>query len=200
MQRSLQHPHMELHPLNLKLFYLINSHHCPALDVFFLMFRLVGHGLFIIPVLALVYMFRRHKFKRLAVGLIISTSIVHIIKNAFPQYRPALALGQDNIHLLLDLHGNSFPSADATMAFTIMAALIAGERRWFQCVLVVYAVMVAYTRVYLGVHFPLDVTVGAVIGILSAVFHVSRPKPEIQLAQEAPIEQNEAEKVSISTQ
>jgi len=172
---------MELHPLNLKLFYLINSNHCPALDTFFLYFRLVGHGLFLIPVITLVYLYRRNKLKRLVMGLIISISIVHIIKNTFPQYRPGLALDRDNVHMLLDLTGNSFPSGDATMAFTIMAALISGERRWFQAVLVIYAIMVAYTRVYLGVHFPLDVAAGAVLGILSVNLHIfqrKKPKPE----------------------
>lgn len=171
---------MELHPLNLKLFYLINSNHCPVLDVFFQYFRLAGHGLILIPVLSLVYLYRRNKLKRLAIGLIISISIVHIIKNTFPQYRPGLALDRNSVHLLLDLTGNSFPSGDATMAFTIMAALIAGERRWFQAMLIIYTIMVAYTRIYLGVHFPLDVAAGAIIGILAVNLHIfqrKKPKP-----------------------
>ncbi|MEN6372537.1 MAG: phosphatase PAP2 family protein [Armatimonadota bacterium] len=186
---------MELNPLNLKLFYLINSHHCPALDTFFEIFRWAGHGVFLIPVLALVYKFRRYKLHRLVIGLIISISIVHIIKNTFPQYRPALALGQSNIHLLLNLHGNSFPSADAAMAFAIMGALIAGERRWFQCVLIAYAVMVAYTRVYLGVHFPMDVTAGALLSILSTNLHVFCPKSRRKSAEAVALEHHDEEKI-----
>ncbi|MEN6519535.1 MAG: phosphatase PAP2 family protein [Armatimonadota bacterium] len=190
---------MELNPLNLKLFYLINSHHCPALDTFFEVFRWAGHGVFLIPLLALVYKFRRYKLRRLVIGLVISLSIVHIIKNTFPQYRPVLTLGQDNIHLLLDLHGNSFPSADAAMAFTIMGALIAGEHRWLQCVLVLYAAMVAYTRVYLGVHFPLDVTIGAVLGILSTNLHVFYPKSRRKPVDDVALQHHDEEKIPACT-
>jgi len=34
--------------------------------------------------------------------------------------------------------------------------------------LFLYAVVVSYTRIYLGVHYPLDVFFGALVGVLSA--------------------------------
>jgi undecaprenyl-diphosphatase len=36
--------------------------------------------------------------------------------------------------------------------------------------LFLYAVIVSYTRIYLGVHYPLDVLFGALVGVLSAYF------------------------------
>ncbi|MDA1269562.1 MAG: phosphatase PAP2 family protein, partial [Bacteroidetes bacterium] len=38
------------------------------------------------------------------------------------------------------------------------------------CWLFLYAVAVSYTRIYLGVHYPLDVFFGALVGVLSAYF------------------------------
>ncbi|MBS1264122.1 MAG: hypothetical protein MAG715_01322 [Methanonatronarchaeales archaeon] len=60
---------------------------------------------------------------------------------------------------------SAFPSAHAAVAFAL-AYLISREAggRWF-----FYSVagMVAFTRVYLGVHYPSDVMVGAGIGLIS---------------------------------
>ncbi|MCA1586876.1 MAG: phosphatase PAP2 family protein [Acidobacteria bacterium] len=64
---------------------------------------------------------------------------------------------------------SSFPSGHAASAFAGALAtsrLLPGARAlWF-----VLAVLIAYSRLYLGVHFPLDVLAGAVIGTLCALF------------------------------
>jgi len=36
--------------------------------------------------------------------------------------------------------------------------------------LFLYALLVSYTRIYLGVHYPLDVVFGAFVGVLAAYF------------------------------
>jgi undecaprenyl-diphosphatase len=64
---------------------------------------------------------------------------------------------------------SSFPSGHAASAFAgaVAASRLFPEARsiWF-----VLAALIAYSRLYIGVHFPLDVLVGAIVGILCALF------------------------------
>lgn len=61
----------------------------------------------------------------------------------------------------------SFPSSHAGNAVGVATIILAGYRPlgW---VLLGYAALVAYSRVYCGVHFPLDIAVGSVLGALLA--------------------------------
>lgn len=61
----------------------------------------------------------------------------------------------------------SFPSSHATLAFAFAYILSREEPRlskWFYLL----AILISLSRVYLGVHYPLDVIVGAALGIILA--------------------------------
>jgi len=61
----------------------------------------------------------------------------------------------------------SFPSTHATNVFggaTFLSMIL--PRAW--TIFFIFAMMVGYSRIYLGIHYPLDVIGGAAIGILSA--------------------------------
>jgi membrane-associated phospholipid phosphatase len=68
----------------------------------------------------------------------------------------------------------SFPSGHATTIFTAMVLLWAVIRPVYgQILLVIGALLLAYTRVWVGAHFPLDVVGGGVLGlVLSLVLAV----------------------------
>lgn len=61
--------------------------------------------------------------------------------------------------------GYSFVSNHAMNIFTICTflALVFPRARWF---LFVLALAVSYSRVYCGVHYPLDVMIGGILGVL----------------------------------
>ncbi len=65
---------------------------------------------------------------------------------------------------------NSFPSGHAVSSFAIAVALAWAVRKtehaWFGWVIVGWATLVAFSRVYVGVHFVSDVVGGAAIGTL----------------------------------
>lgn len=64
-------------------------------------------------------------------------------------------------------HDPSFPSGHATSSFAAATALTAVEPRlalaWW-----VLAAAIAYSRIYIGVHYPFDVLAGAALGTLVA--------------------------------
>jgi membrane-associated phospholipid phosphatase len=69
--------------------------------------------------------------------------------------------------------GYSFPSGHAQNAAVIWPALaFMFRRRWVAALAVVCTVLIAISRVYLGVHYPHDIIVGALVGLLIAYVYV----------------------------
>ena len=62
-------------------------------------------------------------------------------------------------------HGTSFPSSHTAVTVAVMIALVPFLPRALAGVAIAYAVLVGWSRVYLGVHYPLDILGGAGIGI-----------------------------------
>src|SRR3954447_12610478 len=62
-------------------------------------------------------------------------------------------------------HGTSFPSSHTSVAVATVVALLPFLPRRFAPVAVVYAALVGWSRIYLGVHYPLDIVGGTGIGL-----------------------------------
>jgi undecaprenyl-diphosphatase len=73
----------------------------------------------------------------------------------------------------------SFPSGHTTDAFVLAMALsFAFRRKWVTVLSFAWAFAMGYTRMGLGVHYPADVLVGAVVGVTAAfaVYELTREK------------------------
>lgn len=89
---------------------------------------------------------------------------VQAAKHVFGRPRPLLSIY--DVRLVGDpLFVHSFPSGHTVTAFALMAALAATlpKLRWLFWIL---AALTGMSRIYLGLHFPLDVTCGAILGSL----------------------------------
>src|SRR6202042_3500529 len=62
-------------------------------------------------------------------------------------------------------HGTSFPSSHTAVALAVVVALVPFLARPLAAAGIAYAGLVGWSRVYLGVHYPLDVLAGAGIGM-----------------------------------
>jgi len=99
-----------------------------------------------------------------------------IIKNWVQRPRPCadpLLYGQ--VRLLLDhcSGGYSFTSSHATNHFGVATFLFVTLGRYFgnwKYLLFIWAALICYAQVYVGVHYPLDVVFGALLGFLIGHF------------------------------
>lgn len=95
-------------------------------------------------------------------------AVVQVIDRLWARPRPFIA-HPDTVHLLV-AHGAdpSFPSDHVVAACAIAVVLVSFHRRWGVVALVSAAVL-AYARVYIGVHYPGDVLGGFLVGTLVAL-------------------------------
>ncbi|MFQ5735701.1 MAG: phosphatase PAP2 family protein [Thermodesulfobacteriota bacterium] len=166
--------------LDTALFRAVNSvHTSPFLDT--LMPYVTQKSNFIgviIVAAALILVFGRRQDR---VGLLVlvavvatSDSVCNLFKHLFMRVRPCHAL--DGVRLLVGCGGSySMPSGHATNIFAAMVFLALRYRKAFPLFLAM-AVLVAYSRVYVGVHYPSDVAVGALLGTGIAFFYTAAEK------------------------
>jgi len=104
---------------------------------------------------------------RLAVTVLLAEMSSGLLKAAIDRDRPAVANPEPQT--LVDLPPtHSFPSGHATVAFACATTLALALPR-LAVPLYALAVLIAASRVYVGVHYPLDVLAGAVLGVAIAL-------------------------------
>jgi undecaprenyl-diphosphatase len=100
----------------------------------------------------------------------------HVLKEIIGRVRPCHVL--ENVHMLTDCNTSySFPSSHAVNIFAA-ALFLAQPLGRAGPVFFGIAAIVAYSRVYIGIHYPFDVVGGAVIGLLIA-WPMRRLKDEV---------------------
>jgi membrane-associated phospholipid phosphatase len=117
-------------------------------------------------VLALVLALLRRSvwvFAITAIAVLVADGIAGVVKAVVGEKRPS-----EPDPLVTIPHSHSFPSGHTATAFAGATALSFFFPRAAPA-FVVLAAAIAYSRLYVGVHFPLDVAGGIVIGVATAL-------------------------------
>ncbi len=109
-----------------------------------------------------------------ALGITASDQIANIFKFGFERLRPCHDPSLEGLLREVKCGGKfGFYSAHSSNSFfvaTYLTMLLGKKIKQLPYFLFVWAAIVAYSRVYLGMHFPGDIIVGAIMGILLALF------------------------------
>ncbi|MFH7767246.1 phosphatase PAP2 family protein [Acinetobacter sp. BSP-28] len=150
--------------------YLNNFSHSQAVAYFFKMISRLGNGMFWFVMLASLWMLQGAFYIVQLLYLLISgsigTAIYKILKNKTVRPRPY------QVHQVIRLQEPpldhfSFPSGHTLHA--VMASTVMGYIQPMLLVLMLpFTILVAVSRMVLGLHYPSDVLVGALIGVVVA--------------------------------
>ena len=144
-----------------------------------------------IPLYALLLflIIREYKWRSLLILLFIAILItlsdqlsVHLFKNTVERLRPCHNPEiMESVHLVKEHCGGlyGFVSSHAANSFALAVFLIGflGRKfKYFTLLILLWAAIISYSRVYLGVHYPGDIIVGAIFGallgyILQIIYH-----------------------------
>ena len=114
---------------------------------------------FTLAVIATILQRRPVIFPLVVSAYFLSAAVCDVLKLSIARDRPV----DDPLVPMPASH--SFPSGHAATSFACAATLGQFVSRRGQIVLYVLAAGIAYSRVYVGVHYPLDVVAGAAIGL-----------------------------------
>lgn len=159
----------------------INSKYSACGDFFFKYYTHVGDGTFYLILSFLILLFvSKYKAILMIASYAITSIIAQLIKYNIPgqNHRPRSHFWADShrIHFVDGVEimvSHSFPSGHTTSAFSMFLLFsVFVKNRFLSFVFFVMALMVGYSRMYLGQHFFADVYCGAIIGtVLTAIIY-----------------------------
>jgi len=164
--------------LDKDIFFLINRISNPFLDSFFVSITYIGSTLFWILMIILFWMKNNRKISiRLIFALLIDSLLLVFLKWFFIRPRPSARF--ENIEVLSEDFGPSFPSGHSERVFS-SAVIIGSVYKKLRYLLFLLAVLISFSRIYIGVHYPLDSLIGSLNGIMVGYITLLLPTKKFQ--------------------
>ncbi len=155
-------------------FLLFNMDGGAKTDLFFKWATWGAEGWVWIPYFMLLFGWFKKDAKFILGNFLLSTLITQIPKNYIwdAVSRPvASGIPSSEIHTVhgVVMHSwNSFPSGHTATAFTLfLLTTYLFPTKWVFVIGAIYAIICAYSRVYLGQHFPMDIGGGMIVAVIS---------------------------------
>lgn len=163
-----------LKSFDVELFYFINhTLHNGFFDLIMPLVSISGDRGLVWIMIGLALIIHRRQDTKMAAFLMLAALFIsylvgeEVLKNLFQRPRPFETL--PGVELLVQPPGSfSFPSGHSANAFAA-GLVLARKVPALACPAFIVAVLMAFSRVYVGVHYPLDVLCGALVGIACAL-------------------------------
>jgi undecaprenyl-diphosphatase len=162
-----------------ELFLFLNQLHIPMMDM--AMYWITDRW-FWFPFYALIIYFIIKKFRMQGVWMVLTIIVAVVLadqassnffKPYFSRYRPCQEVAlQPLVHVVRGCGGQyGFVSSHASTTFSFAMIMWLLVRQTFRYIyfLFAWAAMVSYSRIYVGVHYPLDLFFGSLVGIACAL-------------------------------
>lgn len=165
----------KLFEIDILILRLIHNHRIELFDAGLLFFSksayLIAAGI-ILYLGFLVFWYKKESIKNIFLRLICMlftvTLIAILLKYTVLRTRP-FDIYPDIINLS-GANSPSFPSGHTIIAFTLAFGLLFSYLKWYYCLsIVVWAVIVAYSRLALGAHYPSDVMISIIIAFTTVL-------------------------------
>ncbi|WP_187424910.1 phosphatase PAP2 family protein [Marinomonas sp. IMCC 4694] len=130
-----------------------------------------GDGVFLL-VLVLLFTCRHVRFHwTILFGSLLSAVVINVLKDYFAMPRPPAVLDVETFNLIGRAYqARSFPSGHSATAFLLASVCFCYTKNvYLKVTFISLAVLVALSRVLIGVHWPMDVLVGGALGIVLGV-------------------------------
>ena len=159
----------------------INSHHSPFFDVFMPLYS--GKWVWVPFYASLVFVIaRNYSWKVTLLSLLTAAVIItfsdqvsaQLLRPEVERLRPSNLQNpiSETVHIVNGYRGGnySFPSAHAANSWALVTYIILlFRRKWLSLMMVAWAVLMCYSRMYLGVHYMGDLLAGMIIGAIGAM-------------------------------
>lgn len=140
-----------------------------------------GDSLIFLSFLSILIIYAPRMWEALIYSCLCSLVFSSSLKNLFSIPRPAAVLNHNNFVIIgKTLNGhNSLPSGHSITVFTVLTVLLfsfmpeksKAKFFWIIAIILTGAILVS-TRVGVGAHFPLDVTIGSILGFLAGLLGI----------------------------
>ena len=142
----------------------------PFFDFLFQLITMCGEQIVLIPIISIIYWALDKKFgEYIAYSVLTSVLLNNAVKDIFKMKRP---IGEEGIRTLREktATGYSFPSGHTQSSASFYGAMaIYLKKKAMYIIATIMIILIGFSRLYLGVHYPKDVIVGGILGVLTSL-------------------------------
>ncbi len=148
----------------------LQAHSSPALDKLAIALSVLGGFIvYLLLFMALYWSVDKRLAKQFLLALILSGVCIAAFKLAFQRPRPFI-FAPDRVYVLLAEGTYGLPSGHVGITVAVLGVLASAARwRWAWVALALYVALMGWARMVVGVHYPQDVLLGLLIGLLTLV-------------------------------